>query len=656
MLLATGLLMLMGVTGAAVWFVGDRARLRYEEALRDAEVQHRSGKVNGEANDALDQTELHLKDLRARLDDPLRVRDLLSDIDRWQAMVEQARQAWQRAQSACVGNEALVAEETRARIRAVEGAISSEEAGYRLARELDDILAEALTAMDSRQLRLPTAKARFATFFSRLGVDIDQADKVPLGSVITSSPIRFALIAGLDHWANITALLSPKDPQLAPLLGLARAADPHPWRDSFRDPAVWGDRAALTRLAREVDVERQSPTILASLGRRLKVTRADATALYKQAVLCHPRDFWLHLSAALDAGEPGVQVGFYLAALAVRPNSAVAYSNLSGCLWSQGDLRGAVTAAKKALEINPRSVTAYCNLGAALHDSNDLAGAVAACKRAIELDPKSAPAYMNLGLALFGRKDLAGAVPALKKAIELDPKSTLAYTNLAVVLKASNDLAGAAAAYKTAIELDPNNALAYSNLGALLKDRKDLAGAVAACKRAIELDPKFAHGYIILGMALQDRKDMAGAAAAYKTAIELDPGGFQAHHDPGMAPQSQGRRAGAEQAYLGATQAQLAFIPAYNGLAWILATSPDDKVRDGKRAIQYATEACERTGWKVPVCLNTLAAAYAEAGQFEEAIRYQTRALGDPSFEAKYGPVARQLLELYGQKKPFRDQ
>jgi tetratricopeptide (TPR) repeat protein len=155
---------------------------------------------------------------------------------------------------------------------------------------------------------------------------------------------------------------------------------------------------------------------------------------------------------------------------------------------------------------------------------------------------------------------------------------------------------------------------------------------------------------------LNDRKDLAGAAAALKTAIELDPGGGQAHNDPGMAHQSQGRYAVAEQANLGATQAQLAFVPAYNGLAWILATSPDDKLRDGKRAIQYATEACERTGWKVPSCLGTLAAAYAEAGQFEEAIRYQTRALGDPTFKARFGPAARQRLKLYQQQKQFRDQ
>jgi hypothetical protein len=73
-------------------------------------------------------------------------------------------------------------------------------------------------------------------------------------------------------------------------------------------------------------------------------------------------------------------------------------------------------------------------------------------------------------------------------------------------------------------------------------------------------------------------------------------------------------------------------------------------------AVEYATTVCKLTGWKEPGFLDTLAAAYAQAGQFEEAIRYQTRALGDPTFKARFGPAARQRLKLYQQQKQFRDQ
>src|SRR5262249_3470181 len=122
-LLAAGLLGLAGVLAAALWYVDDRARLRSEQESRGAQV-------NRQANAALDQAETDLKSLRNKLDDPLQVRELLSDIDKWQGLVEHAREDLQRAKSASVGNEALLAEETRARIQAVEAAVVREQAAY----------------------------------------------------------------------------------------------------------------------------------------------------------------------------------------------------------------------------------------------------------------------------------------------------------------------------------------------------------------------------------------------------------------------------------------------------------------------------------------------------------------------------------------------
>jgi hypothetical protein len=121
-----------------------------------------------------------------------------------------------------------------------------------------------------------------------------------------------------------------------------------------------------------------------------------------------------------------------------------------------------------------------------------------------------------------------------------------------------------------------------------------------------------------------------------------------------MTPQLQGRYGEAEQAYLGAIKASPTLAPAYNALAWHLATCPDDKVRDGGRTAQHATCVCEMTGWREPRYLDTLAAAYAEAGRFDEAVRSQRRALEAPTFEARLRPAARQRLELYQQNKPFR--
>ena len=88
-------------------------------------------------------------------------------------------------------------------------------------------------------------------------------------------------------------------------------------------------------------------------------------------------------------------------------------------------------------------------------------------------------------------------------------------------------------------------------------------------------------------------------------------------------------------------------------LAWVLATSPVDKLRDGKRAVELAKQAVELTGGKQAEFHDTLAAAYAEAGQFDEAVRSQERALEDARYAAVEGGGARQRLELYRSKKPY---
>jgi serine/threonine-protein kinase len=390
-LLAAGVLLLAGVTSAAGWYVDHRARLRSEETYRGAQV-------NREAHAALDQAERQLKDLRARLDDPLRVWELLSDMDRWQATVQQARQGWQRARSASVGNEALVSEETRARTQAVEAAVAAEEAAYGLARELDEIAVEALASYDTRGPRQRKAVAEYERFFARQGLDVRQPGTDWFASAVRSSPVRFALIAALDNWALLAAQI--KGPQVGRLLELARAAGPGPWRDRFRDAAVWADREALTRLASEADVGRQSPTVLASLGWCLLANGADPTALWERALLDHPRDFWLHLHAALWTKGPRDKVGLAHAALAIRPRNALAYVLLADRLRQRGDLPEALVAANRAIEINPNYAAAYYYRGLVLRERKNLPGAAAAFQRAIDIDPGYVEARQGLGQIL----------------------------------------------------------------------------------------------------------------------------------------------------------------------------------------------------------------------------------------------------------------
>jgi len=94
---------------------------------------------------------------------------------------------------------------------------------------------------------------------------------------------------------------------------------------------------------------------------------------------------------------------------------------------------------------------------------------------------------------------------------------------------------------------------------------------------------------------------------------------------------------------------------AYNTLAWLWATCPKSEFRDGKKAVEYARKACELTEWKDSCVLDTLAAACAEAGRFEEAVNWAKKALADPKFERTEREKSLQRLKLYEQRRPYRE-
>ena len=92
----------------------------------------------------------------------------------------------------------------------------------------------------------------------------------------------------------------------------------------------------------------------------------------------------------------------------------------------------------------------------------------------------------------------------------------------------------------------------------------------------------------------------------------------------------------------------------YERLAWVLATSTKDELRDGKKAVDYAKKACELTDWKKPDYLATLSAAFAESGGFQEAIKWQTKSLEGPELEQDKDTEYRQRLKMFEEGKPYR--
>ena len=95
---------------------------------------------------------------------------------------------------------------------------------------------------------------------------------------------------------------------------------------------------------------------------------------------------------------------------------------------------------------------------------------------------------------------------------------------------------------------------------------------------------------------------------------------------------------------------------ALNSSAWLLATSPDDEVRNGQKAVAQATKACELAKWKNSDFISTIAAAYAEVGDFERATSYAKQALSMNDVTPKGRREIQKYLILYEQRKPYRQE
>src|SRR5262249_870822 len=196
-------------------------------------------------------------------------------------------------------------------------------------------------------------------------------------------------------------------------VAVARRADrdPQGWRDRIREPASWEDRAALVELARTVPVSEPSVPLLLALAERLGVAGGDAPAFLKRVLAEHPADFWVNmiLGDALLAVAPLEAGGYYRAALASRPNAAVAYTALGDALRAQNLRDEAIEYYRRAVEIDPEYARGHTNLGNILNDAGRLAEATAGSPRALEVDPTYVWAHFDLANTLrdVGRMDEA---------------------------------------------------------------------------------------------------------------------------------------------------------------------------------------------------------------------------------------------------------
>jgi serine/threonine-protein kinase len=464
-----------GVAGVGLWHARN-------QASREAETRTRSAYLEREVAAALKEAEDRRQELHRCLEDDRATAHFLSDPAQWQGLLGSATAAHKRADVLAAGDRSMLSPALGERLATLASYLALDERDRQLALELDQIRLEA-SGLVVGQVRPEPAAPRLARVFRDAGYDIGQDSPDAVAARLRASAIRLPLVAALDFWTLSTA----DDKLRGQLLQIARAADPDPWRDRFRQVDVAHNLNKLRTLAGEVDCARQTPQLLTALGQCLGEAGGDAASLFRRALIHHPRDFWLFFGLGLASKDHPEQAGAFRAALAVRPDAAVAHFNLGVIQQGEHQVEEAIACYQKAIDLDPKYGGAYNNLGLLYEGQNRVDEAMACYRQAIDHNPIAVLPRLNLGSALQAQGKLLDAISYYEKALEIEPNNGAGLNNLGTARRLLHQLDEAVVCFQQAIKINPNHAMAWCNLGHALREQQKFKEALPAMRRGHEL-------------------------------------------------------------------------------------------------------------------------------------------------------------------------
>ncbi len=309
---------------------------------------------------------------------------------------------------------------------------------------------------------------------------------------------------------------------------------------------------------------------------------------------------------ALAVVVPGIIVA---AVAGLTWNQAHAYANAEA-LWTD------------TLRKNPQSSMAENNYGTVLLTKGERREALAHFERAYQLTPENGQTARNIGSCLLELQQPGAARPYLEQAVAADPHDGQARRDLA----------------RTLLQLgQPDEALAKAT-------------------EAINLNPRDAKAHVVLGSVLIQQGHTEEALTHLKTAISLQSDDVEAQTQMANLLLQLGRQREASEILEKILRQKPDDPDALKNYAWILATSPDDSLRDGSRAISLAQRAYDKAPQN-PFIQATLAAACAEGGRFPEAVKLAEQALAaaDANNLTSLSDLLRTEIALFEKAQPLHE-
>ena len=307
--------------------------------------------------------------------------------------------------------------------------------------------------------------------------------------------------------------------------------------------------------------------------------------------------------------------------------------------------------------IRSSSAPTHICLGLKLAAENRKDAAVLEFTAAVNMDPSNAPARRFLALTLNEAGKTDEAFQHAGRAAELDPTNAASHYVLSVILARQNQMKPAMSEAQRAVELGPENLSAYQFLAGCLLGLGRADEAINVARNGLAVSPANPDLHYTLGLALARKGDFASATNQFAYALLLKPAWAEAHLTFGRALLHLGDAPNGLRHFQEAVRLAPDSPLALNGLAWLLATYPDVTVRNGPEAVRLAEHACAVASRRNPALLDTLAAAYAEAGRFPEAINAAQEAIALARTAGNEAAInrAENLLGFFQSGRPFHE-
>jgi protein O-mannosyl-transferase len=327
--------------------------------------------------------------------------------------------------------------------------------------------------------------------------------------------------------------------------------------------------------------------------------------------------------AIASAGILGLSYKFAQYRTMIVSAALLVVASLGMLTWRQAATYADIeTLWRTTLARNPECWMAHTNLGFVFLQKGKIDDGIAHYRSALQMQPDSWDAEYNLGTALVRKGQVDEAIRHCERAVGMRPTDPDAQVSLGDALLRKGRIDDAIDHYQKAMMARPDHFLSRYGLCQALLEKGELDSAIQVCRSALVLWPLDPDCHTALAIALEEKGEPAEAIQHYEKALEVAPGS----------------------------------ISTLTNLAWLLATSPNESLRDGRRAVEIAKQADQLSGGTNMVVLRTLAAAYAENGQFTKAIESARTAvqLARMNDDDSLARELEQQIALYRLGMPYR--